>query len=70
MDAMRVLHQELEFKQKQIASLREQIASQWKGHLFPMEVRDEYLASHRDLKSTDIKLVRPNKINSVFIVTA
>ncbi|XP_022080595.1 protein regulator of cytokinesis 1-like isoform X2 [Acanthaster planci] len=62
MEALRVLHQELEFKQKEnqgIADhLREQIASLWNRLLYPAEERDEYLASHQGYKPSDIKVLR------------
>ncbi|XP_038046048.1 protein regulator of cytokinesis 1-like isoform X2 [Patiria miniata] len=62
MEALRVLHEELEFKQREnqgIADhLREQIASLWNRLLFPAEERDEYLASHRGHKPSDIKVLR------------
>ncbi|XP_071793231.1 protein regulator of cytokinesis 1-like isoform X3 [Asterias amurensis] len=62
MEALKVLHQELEFKEKEnqgIAdSLREHIASLWNRLLFPKEEVEEYLASHSAHKPSDLKVLR------------
>ena len=61
MEALRVLHSELEYKQHENQAeaerLRERIASLYGRLLLPAEEREAFLASHPGHKPSDIRLV-------------